>query len=109
MSRPAWRCTLEPHIAVPLVWVVATIGAFIVALQAVENDASVDGLTYFYQLPLALPWAFLPVGTLSPSLHAWIFFGMGLLNAILIHLWLRRRRRAGRPLTWKHIWNGQFR
>lgn len=75
----------------PVLWALATIGALLITLASLEQD-DYDGLNNIFQIPLALPWFLLPTAALLNHLQdAWVAFGEGLLNAVLLHVWLRRR------------------
>lgn len=92
-GRPRRRLT-QADIVVPVAWAAATAAALVFTLASLRKD-DFDGLNNIYQLPLAFPWVILPVGTANHELNAWVMAGMGLANALVLHLWLRRRRTAG--------------
>lgn len=88
-----WPVRLE--IAIPVAWASATVAALLVTLSSLNHD-DFDGLNNIYQIPLALPWFLLPTAAvLSHTQDAWVAAGEGLLNALLVHFWLRRQRTAG--------------
>jgi hypothetical protein len=67
-----------------------------VALTATLQSLSqhdFDGLNNMLQIPFALPWFLLPIGTSDYVWNAWVTAGMGWANAIVVYLWLARRRR----------------
>ena len=74
-------------------WALGTIVALVVTLPVVQADRDFDGLNNMLQIPFALPWFLLPIGTSNHVLDAWVVAGMGLVNAALIYVWLERRRR----------------
>lgn len=59
------------------------------AIDYVRGD-DFDGLNNAALLPLALPWALLPTPLRGLADHL-LLIAMGVLNAALIHLFLRRR------------------
>ncbi|MCZ7525160.1 MAG: hypothetical protein M5U14_01450 [Acidimicrobiia bacterium] len=79
------------EVVIPLLWLAATAGALLVTLSSLAQD-DFDGLNNIFQLPLAFPWVLLPIGTSNHHLNAWIDAGLGVVNAVLLHFWLRRRR-----------------
>lgn len=63
-------------------------------LNSVRTE-DVDGLNFLYQVPLALPWAALPIGVWTTyTQYAWILAGCGLVNAVILRVLLARRAKA---------------
>lgn len=90
VERPQ-RCAL----VLAGIWTLAVIAALVSTLVSLDQD-SFDGLNNFWQLPLALPWALIPVGLATDShvIDAWLLAAMGLVNAVLIYHRFARRRPA---------------
>jgi hypothetical protein len=74
-------------------WAIAVGLALVVTLESLaENDF--DGLNNVWQIPFALPWFLLPIGTADHVQDAWMVAGLGWLNAVIVYIWMVRRRRA---------------
>jgi hypothetical protein len=83
------------EIAVPALWALGTVAGLVTTLWSLRND-DFDGLNNILQLPFAFPWVLLPTAIWTSHYQdAWVLAGEGLLNAVLLHRWLRRRRLAG--------------
>lgn len=88
MSRPAARRWWK---LVPPVWAAGTIAALIVTLSSLHTN-DFDGLNNITQLPFALPWLLFPTAIWTSHYQdAWVLAAEGLLNAGILHIWLRRR------------------
>lgn len=89
-SQNQWRYRWD--IVVPILWISGTIVGLVLTLNALENS-DFDGLNNIYQIPFALPWFILPTANLfTHEQDAWIVAAEGLLNAVIISIWLRARR-----------------
>lgn len=80
---------------VPLHWSIvhalAVAGAFIWTLTLLHNNDTVDGLEYLLLIPLAFPWAILPVGGHGAYADAVILAVMGFANSGLLYVFFSRR------------------
>ena len=86
-------------LAAASLWSVGVALALAATLSSLRSSGY-DGLNNMFQIPLALPWLFIPIGgSGSHEADAWIAAAMGWLNAVLILLFLPeyRRRRALPP------------
>lgn len=73
-------------------WALGTVGALVLTLPAVAPGKNFDGLNNLFQIPFALPWFLIPLAPRASGVaSAWIAAGMGILNAALIFVWVRRR------------------
>lgn len=88
-----WRRLTQKEVVLPAAWATATVLALVATLASLRRD-DFDGLNNIYQLPLAFPWIILPVGTKNHEFNAYVMAAMGLANAVLLAVWLRRRRSA---------------
>ena len=77
-------------------WAVGTLVALAHTLPAVQPGKDFDGLNNLLQIPFALPWFLLPLGTTDHVRDAWVAGLLGVLNSALLFLWLRRRGRPAR-------------
>lgn len=79
---------------VAMVYFAAVVAALISALITLSRDADGSGLQYMFQLPLALPWALVPIGIFVDNQYftAYWYAGLGVLNAVLLYHFLERRR-----------------
>lgn len=75
-------------------WAVGTLVALAYTLPAVQPGKDFDGLNNMLQIPFALPWFLLPIGTADHVRDAWVTGLMGLLNSVLLFLSLRRGGRT---------------
>ncbi len=71
---------------------IAVTGAFIWTLSVLHDNYTVSGLEYFFQIPVAFPWSFLPVRGWGHYEDAIILAIMGYLNSGLIYMFLNRKR-----------------
>jgi hypothetical protein len=82
-------------IALPIAWAAGTVIALVVTLRSLSQD-DFDGLNNMLQIPLALPCFVVPTAAvLSPTRDACIVAGEGLVNALLLHIGLRRQAASG--------------
>jgi hypothetical protein len=88
---------LRGHLAVIVatVWVLCVVGALVVTLRSFEHS-DFDGLNNMFQIPLAVPWFFLPVilpiDTSDSVRNAWMDAGFGLVNAAILYALIARTR-----------------
>lgn len=75
-------------------WAVGTVVALIITLPSVQPGKDFDGLNNMFQIPFALPWFLLPIGSQDHVRDAWVAAGMGLVNAGLIYWWIGIRKPA---------------
>jgi hypothetical protein len=80
-----------------VLWSTAVAYALAWTLDSLREPDGFDGLNNTLQIPLALPWALLPIRWIwTHEVNAWIDAGLGWLHALLILLfgpWLVERAR----------------
>jgi hypothetical protein len=86
-----WHRFLRADIVLPSLWIAGTIVALLSTLHSLRIE-EFDGLNNILQIPFALPWFLLPIGTSNHFLDAYMVSLMGLANAGILNRWLRRRR-----------------
>lgn len=78
-------------VGLPIVWGVLVLLALAYTLDSLRHT-DFDGLNNFYQIPLALPWFLVPTAAfLSYEQDAYVVAVEGLVNAGILHVWLKRR------------------
>jgi hypothetical protein len=82
--------------AIGAAWAVGTTVALIVTLPAVQPDKDFDWLNNMFQIPFALPWFLLPIGSRDHVRDAWVTAGFGCLNSVLVHFWVLWRSKEQR-------------
>jgi hypothetical protein len=83
-----------------LVWIVLVVLGLGSTLYSLRHD-DFDGLNNFLQIPFALPWMLIPIGTSDHVRNAWIVAGFGLLNGgLLFHFWPRLHPPIGPGVVW---------
>ncbi len=65
------------------------VAALVVTLRSLSKHGY-DGLNNMLQVPLTLPWWFVVPARGSHTVDAWMTAGLGLLNAVLLYVLLRR-------------------
>ena len=76
-------------LAAATVYASLVVAALVVTLRSLSKHGF-DGLNNVLQVPLALPWWFVVPAPGSHTVDAWMTAGLGLLNALLLYVLLRR-------------------
>lgn len=76
------------------VWSLGTALALVSTLDSLSRN-DFDGLNNLLQIPFALPWFLIPIGTSNHVVDAWVVALFGWFNAAILCVRLSRRR----PIT----------
>ena len=96
--RKSWSRERRRALIVVLVWTMCVLAALGSTLQSLRQS-EFDGLNNLFQIPFALPWFLIPIGTSNNFANAYEAAGCGLLNGVLIYAWmmfLAHRKMTGR-------------
>ena len=74
------------------IWALLAGGALLVTLGSLNEDGF-DGLNNMLQVPFALPWWLIVPAPTSHVGDAWLTFGLGVGNAVLVGAVVTRLRR----------------
>ena len=80
-------------VSVAALWALGVAGALAFTLAGIRSG-NFDGLNNATQMPFALPWLLIPIGTRDQVVNAWELAACGWLNAVLIYMWIAYLRRT---------------
>lgn len=92
---PAWLRGWEIALVVAIVWVAGTAVGLASTLESLRTD-DFDGLNNMLQIPFALPWFLIPIGTSDHVRDAWVVAAMGLANAVILFIVIASGRASDR-------------
>lgn len=90
---PGWFSGRRVALVVSGLWIFGTVIALVTTLPSLKHD-DFDGLNNMLQIPFAVPWILLPMGTRDHVLDAWVTVGFGLVNAGILFWWISHRTHA---------------